>query len=266
MYLDSAVPGHLCGDGARMKILTVDIEMAPNIVHRWQLYGNDTTALTQLVQPQEMMCAAAKWYDIEKPMFYMAPAYAHHMPDEWVLEDLYDAVNLADILVTYNGKKFDIPRLNTAFLEAGFSPPKPYQHIDLYQVVRKEFGNPSNKLDYITNRLLDHGKVSHEGHDLWVEAMMGDPDAWRRMKEYNIGDVMITEELYDYIKGWIPNHPNVLLYDENPGLKACPKCGSSHYQSRGTRQLATGIYNQYQCQQCFGWFRDVKRIDGSTVR
>lgn len=249
-----------------MKILTLDIEMAPNIVHRWQLYGNDTTALTQLVQPQEMMCAAAKWYDIEKPMFYMAPAYAHHMPDEWILEDLYDAVNLADVLVTYNGKKFDIPRLNTAFLEAGFTPPKPYQHIDLYQVVRKEFGNPSNKLDYLTNRLLGHGKVTHEGHDLWVKAMMGDPDAWRRMKEYNIGDVVITEELYDYIKGWIPNHPNVLLYDENPGLKACPKCGSSHYQSRGTRQLATGIYDQYQCQRCFGWFRDVKRIDGSTVR
>ena len=255
-----------------MKILTLDIEMAPNIVHRWQLYGNDTTALSQLVQPQEMMCAAFKWYGEEQVYFIRAPRYETIDNDffdaSWPqgLDTLWTAVNEADAVVTYNGKKFDIPRMNTAFLEAGFKPPSPYAQIDLYQIVKKEFGFPSNKLDYITNRLLGHGKVSHQGHDLWVSAMMGDPDAWALMEEYNRGDVVITEELYDHIKGWIPNHPNVLLYDENPGLKACPKCGSSHYQSRGTRQLATGIYNQYQCQKCFGWFRDVKRVDGASVR
>lgn len=254
-----------------MKILTLDIEMAPNIVHRWQLYGNDTTALSQLVQPQEMMCAAWKWYSEDTVFFARGKAY----PEEYEkrngigsvgTERIWEAVNEADCLITYNGKKFDIPRLNTEFLEAGLGPPRPYQHIDLYQIIKKEFGFPSNKLDYITNRLLGHGKVSHQGHDLWVSAMMGDPGAWALLEEYNRGDVVITEELYDHIKGWIPNHPNVLLYDENPGLKACPKCGSSHYQSRGPRRLATGIYNQYQCQSCFGWFREVKRIDGATVR
>lgn len=249
-----------------MKILTLDIEMAPNIVHRWQLYGNDTTALSQLIVPQEMMCAAWKHYDDSRTQFAVAPAYHKFVPDAFPLEALWEAVDYADALVTYNGKKFDIPRMNTAFLEAGLNPPSPYAQIDLYQVAKKEFGFPSNKLDYITNRLLGHGKVSHQGHDLWVACMMGDPEAWALMEKYNREDVVITEELYDHIKGWIPNHPNVLLYDENPGLRACPKCGSSHYQSRGTRQLATGIYNQYQCQNCFGWFRDVKRIDGATVR
>lgn len=240
--------------------------MAPNIVHRWQLYGNDTTALSQLVQPQEMMCVAAKWHDIEKPMFFMAPAYEKYLPGEWQLKELWDAVNIADCVVTYNGKKFDIPRMNTAFLEAGFQPPKPYAHIDLYQTMRKEFGFPSNKLDYITNRLLGYGKTTHEGHDLWVQCMQGNYEAWLKMREYNINDVVITEQLYDFVKGWIPNHPNVLLYDDNPGLKACPKCGSIEYQHRGTRQLATGIYQQYRCNSCGGWFRDVKRQDGSTVR
>lgn len=249
----------------KLRILTADIEMAPNIVHRWQLWGNDNTALSQLVQPQEMMCASYKWHG-QPAQFIMAPAYHKYMPDEDGLTALWEAFNETDCLITYNGKKFDVPRLNTAFLEAGLAPPRPYAHIDLYQVVRKEFGNPSNKLDYLTNRLLGHGKVAHEGHDLWVKCMMGDADAWQRMKEYNLGDSEITEELYDYVRGWVPNHPNVLLYDENPSLKACPRCGSSHYQSRGTRQLATGIYAQYQCQSCFGWFRETKRTDGATVR
>lgn len=248
-----------------MKILTLDIEMAPNIVHRWQLYGNDTTALSQLIQPQEMMCAAYKWYG-EEPLFVMAPGYQHFMPDEDELIYLWEAVNEADMLITFNGKKFDLPRLNTAFLEAGYGPPKPYAHVDLYQVMRKEFGNPSNKLDYLTNRLLGHGKVEHEGHDLWVKCMMGDVEAWRKMIKYNLGDVVITEELYDYVKGWIPSHPNILLYDELPGQTACPTCGSGNFQRRGPRQLATGIYQQYRCSDCGAWFREVKRLDGATVR
>jgi hypothetical protein len=249
-----------------MKLLTVDIEMAPNIVHRWQLYGNDSTALSQIVQPQEMMCAAWKWGDDSRTQFCMAPAYQKYMPNKFPLDALWEAVDMADAIITYNGKKFDIPRLNTAFLEAGMKPPRPYAQIDLYQVSKREFGFPSNKLDYITNRLLGHGKLSHQGHDLWVACMMGDRDAWETMEKYNREDVVITEELYDYIKAWIPSHPNVLLYGEDPEIRGCPKCGSGHFQSRGTRQLATGIYNQYQCQSCYGWFRDVKRINGSTVR
>lgn len=251
-----------------MRILTVDIEMAPNIVHRWQLYGNDTTGLNQLIQPQELMCVAYKWLGEDEVFFVYGNAY-NHMAEEVYgggLYELWQAINEADCLITYNGKKFDIPRLNTAFLEAGYTPPKPYVHIDLYQVIRKEFGNPSNKLDYITNRLFGHGKISHEGHDLWVKCMMGDADAWRRMKEYNCGDVVITEELYLYVRGWVPGHPNVLLYEELPGQIACPTCGSDNFQRRGPRQLATGIYQQYRCSDCGAWFREVKRIDGTTVR
>lgn len=249
-----------------MKTLTLDIEMAPNIVHRWQLYGNDSTALSQLIVPQEMMCAAWKWYDDSRTQFCVAPAYHDFVPEKWPIEALWEAVDEADTIITFNGKKFDIPRLNTAFLERGLKPPRPYAQIDLYQVFKKEFGNPSNKLDYLTKRLLGHGKVTHQGHDLWVAAMMGDPEAWIKMEEYNRGDVIVTEELYDHVKGWIPAHPNVLLYDENPETKACPTCGSLDYQRRGTRQLATGVYQQYQCNSCYKWFRDVKRITGATVR
>lgn len=248
-----------------MKLLTLDIEMAPNIVHRWQLWGNDSTGLNQIVQPSEMMCAAYKWYGDSEVFFMATPAYERYVSG-WPLEHLHEVVNEADAVITYNGKKFDIPRLNTAFLEAKLPPPQPYAHIDLYQVCRKVFGFPSNKLDYITNKILGVGKTTHTGHDLWVACMAGDPEAWDMMKTYNKNDVVITEQLYDEIKAWIPGHPNALLYDDNPGLKACPRCGSNHYQKRGYARAATGVYQQYQCQTCKGWFRDTKRIDGSSVR
>lgn len=63
-----------------MKTLTLDIEMAPNIVHRWQLYGNDSTALSQLIVPQEMMCAAWKWKTDSRTQFCVAPAYHKYVP------------------------------------------------------------------------------------------------------------------------------------------------------------------------------------------
>jgi predicted RNA-binding Zn-ribbon protein involved in translation (DUF1610 family) len=250
-----------------MKILTVDIETTPNLAHIWRLWGQQNIGLNQLMESSELLCAAYKWHGEDQTYFVYGPSYFHIDPEDgWGLADLYDAVNLADAIVTYNGKKFDIPRLNSAFIENGFDVPAPYQQIDLYQTVKRVFGWPSMKLDYVAGKLLGENKVKHEGHDLWVKCMAGDPEAWARMREYNMQDVVITEKLYDKLLPWIPSHPNVLLYDENPSMRACPRCGSSHYQSRGPRQLATGIYQQYRCNDCGAWFRETKRTDGSTVR
>lgn len=250
-----------------MKLLTVDIETTPNLAHVWQLWGQQNIGLNQLMESSELLCAAYKWHDIDSTFFIYGPNYADVDPGNgWGLSDLYDAINLADAVITYNGKKFDIPRLNSAFIENGFDVPAPYHQIDLYQTVKRVFGWPSMKLDYVAGKLLGENKVKHEGHDLWVKCMAGDPDAWARMREYNMQDVVITEKLYDKLKPWIPNHPNVLLYEENPAFRACPKCGSEHYQKRGFLAKITGTYQKYQCQDCKGWFSDNKRIDGSTVR
>ena len=247
-----------------MKILTLDIETTPNIVHRWQLYGNDTTGLNQLMQPSGLLCAAYKWYGFDEVLYMVADQY-RDKPRYGQLKDLWRAIDDADAVVTYNGKKFDIPRLNTAFIEAELPPPAPYAHIDLYQTIRKTFGFPSMKLDYVSGRLLDSHKTTHQGHDLWVACMMGDPEAWALMEEYNKQDVVLTERLYDKLKPWISGHPNVLLYDENPGQLSCPVCGGRIHR-RGERQLATGIYERYQCTECFAWSKKVKRLDGATVR
>jgi hypothetical protein len=249
-----------------IKLLTLDIETTPNLAHVWQLWGQQHIGLNQLMESSELLCAAWKWQEDSRTQFCVGPSFEQHMPEEWPLAALYEAVDMADAIITYNGKKFDMPRLNSAFIENGFDVPAPYQQIDLYQTVKRVFGWPSMKLDYVAGKLLGENKVKHEGHDLWVKCMAGDPDAWTRMREYNMQDVVITEKLYDKLKSWIPNHPNILLYEENPSFRACPKCGSEHYQKRGFLAKLTGTYQKYQCQECKGWFSDNKRIDGSTVR
>jgi uncharacterized protein YprB with RNaseH-like and TPR domain len=112
-------------------------------------------------------------------------------------------LDLADVVMTWNGRKFDIPHLNREFLGLGFSPPSPYQQIDLYQVVKKNFLFPSNKLQYVSQALGLDGKVAHEGHGLWVACMEGDPEAWALMERYNKQDVWMLEEIYGRVQPWI---------------------------------------------------------------
>lgn len=267
MHLDPAVPGDLYGDGARMsdiKILTLDIEMMPNLVHVWDLRNVHYISPNQVMEYAHFACAAYKFLD-EPIQFVYADRY---MPDysSQGLSHLWKAMDEADAIVTYNGKKFDIPRLNAAFIEAGFNGlPSPYHQIDLFQGIRKTFSWPSLKLDEVSKILLDDHKVAHEGHNLWVRCMAGDLEAWRLFREYCEQDVLLTEKLYLKTRAWLPNHPNVLLYDENPGQLSCPVCGGRIHR-RGERQLATGIYERYQCTECFAWSKKVKRLDGATVR
>jgi hypothetical protein len=249
-----------------LKLLTLDIETTPNLAHVWQLWGQHNVGLNQLMESSELLCAAYKWRGEDETHFISGPSYEQNPGMGRTLKELYEAVCEADAIITYNGKKFDMPRLNSAFIEQGFDVPAPYQQIDLYQTVKRVFGWPSMKLDYVAGKLLGENKVEHEGHGLWVKCMAGDEDAWTRMREYNMQDVVITEKLYDKLMPWIPNHPNVLLYGDDVGGIACTYCHSLDYQQRGTRQLATGLYQQYRCNECGAWFRKTKRIDGSTVR
>lgn len=239
-----------------MRILTLDIETAPAIVYSFGLH-NQNHSIDQIIQSPYMLCFAAKWHDEDEVMFFKGDGMvleAHRLLDE------------ADMVVHFNGNSFDVPHLNREMWLLGLPPYSPFQPIDLLKVFRKQFRFISNKLDHLVQEAGLGHKLQHSGFKMWPQVMNGDPEAWKLFEEYNKTDVVLTEALYDKTLPWIPGHPNVLLYNELPGQIACPTCGSADFQQRGTRQLATGIYQQYQCNTCGAWFRDTKRRDGSTVR
>lgn len=237
--------------------MTLDLELTPNIAHLWQLWGNQNVGLSQLVESQELLCAAWKWRDDSRIQFQRGKRFGGEAQAL-----LYEAVNAADAVVTWNGDKFDIPHLNREFLEHGYSRPKPFVSLDLLKTSRKAFRFPSNKLDYVAGRLLGVGKMAHQGHQLWVDCMAGDEAAWKVMEEYNRKDVYITEQLYDRLLPWITKYPNLRLYDQHEG---CPRCGSNNLHKRGFKATAVSKFQQYQCQDCKSWSYDTKRIDASTM-
>jgi DNA polymerase elongation subunit (family B) len=239
-----------------MKILLLDIETSPNTAHVWGLWQQNVS-INQLMESSYVLCYAAKWLGAEDIYFDSV----HQSKPKTMLKGIHALLDSADAVIHYNGTKFDIPTLNKEFLLTKLLPPSPYKQIDLLRVVRSNFRFPSNKLDYVSQRLGLGKKHSHEGHELWVKCMNGDKDAWKRMEDYNIQDVVLLESLYDNLLPWIKNAPNRNLYQDITG---CPTCGSHHLQKRGTAVSTTGTYQRYQCKDCGSWSQGTKSLKKSV--
>ena len=241
-----------------MKTLLLDIETAPNVCHTWGLWQQNI-GLPQIIKGGYTMCWAAKWLG-EKDIYHMN---IYESSPKQMLKEIHKMLNEADAVIHYNGTKFDIPTLNREFILHGLTPPAPYKQIDLLRTARSQFRFASNKLDYVAQFLGLGAKTRHRGHELWIDCMAKDPDAWAEMAQYNINDVILLEAIYEVLKPWIRNHPNCNLYSE--GSHVCPNCGGVHLQKRGTSYTISGRYQRYQCKECGSWSRNVKKIATSVA-
>lgn len=241
-----------------MRTLTLDIETSPNLAYVWKLW-KENIPLARLTDSGEVLCVSYKWHGKGRPQNLSA----HRHGRAGMLQGVRDLLDQADAVVTYNGNSFDLPWLNGEFVREGILPPSPYQRIDLYRAVRRQFRFPSNKLEYVASELLGEGKVKHEGFELWTKCLAGDDAAWRRMIRYCNGDVALTERLYDHLLAWLPGHPNVGLYDASEML-ACPRCGGSEIHRDGYYKSASRVYQRWQCAEGH-WFRSTRCIAGTTA-
>lgn len=232
-----------------MKLLTIDIETMPHLGYFWDRWKQDIN-MVQIKEFKKVACFAAKWLDDDEIFYYSE----FHDGREEMIRQAYRLMNEADVVVTYNGKTFDVPHLETEMILLDPSMvPSPYRHIDLYQVVKQRFKFPSNKLNDVSDSLNIGRKVSHSGFQLWIDCMNGNIEAWSKMREYNKQDVVLTEELYVVLRPWIKTHPNIAAFSEDE-VEGCTRCGSVNYQRRGTYATSFGTKQQFWCKDCGGWF------------
>lgn len=232
-----------------VKILTLDIELAPNLATIWSLF-NITVGINQLVETSRVLCVSAKWYGSKKTMFF----------SEWtngqkgMLKAVHDLLCEADAVIGYNTERFDLPLLQREFIKAGMPPPPPVKHIDLLKVVKKQFRFTSNKLAHVAEQLGLPHKDDVGGHSTWLAVMNGNRQARNRMRAYNIQDVIVTEALYEKLFPWIHTLPNRGLFDTTRPV--CPACGSHHIQRRGHTRTKTASYRRFVCLDCKTWSRE----------
>ena len=240
---------------SEMRTLLIDIETSPNTALIFDLWDQNVS-LNQLLDTTVMLCFAAKWLDKKGMEFYSV-----HQDRDAMIENAWRLLDEADVVMHYNGRRFDIPHLNREFVERGWGPPSPFQQVDLLSTVKQRFKFPSNKLEYVSRALGLEGKVKHEGFSLWVKCMDGDAAAWKRMERYNRRDVQLLEDLYHSLQPWVLNHPARTLFTEGAG---CPTCGAAleSVERAGRYNTKTRTYRQYRCVECGSYFRSTRSERG----
>lgn len=235
------------------KILYLDLETAPKLAYVWRFWKENVGA-KQVVEHGHIMSFAAVWNDDGLAIY----EENRGQDDSEITAKLIKLLDEADIVIGHNVDKFDCNTINGRALVLGIKPPSPYKIVDTYQVAKKHFKFESNSLEYLAI-VLDcaHKKEQHAnfpGFVLWLECIKGNPLAWKEMKLYNIMDSFVVRDVYKKMRPWIPNHPNIGVFNEG-GEPACPKCGSHHIQRRGYSYTQVSKFQRFVCMDCGGWSR-----------
>ena len=134
---------------------------------------NQNISLSQLIEPSRVLSVAAKWLHEKKVMFFSE----HHDGHDVMVQKVWELYDEADMVVTYNGVRFDNPHLMREFLLAGLGKPSPWQDVDLLNVAKSQFKFASNKLAFVTEAVGLPTKLETGGQQLWNRVLDGDEKA-----------------------------------------------------------------------------------------
>ncbi len=188
-----------------------------------------------------------------------------------VVVDTIRAINKADVIVTFNGKKFDVKKLNTRALFWGFPPIAYPKHIDLMQDAKRLFKFPSNSMQNISLYLGEEGKIATGGSRLWERCAEWEDyetcdAALEEMLKYGKQDIDATRDLHRRFLGWSKNTPNIgmitkSINGEKDGLK-CVHCGSDDViMEDKVGYTAMSTFDLYRCGESS--CRGVSRVNAS---
>ena len=224
------------------RILTIDIERAPGTAHFYDA-RTDYIAPRSVVEYPRTICFAARWYGHKRPIFA-----AEWIDRDAMIRKSWELYDQADVVYTYNGKRFDDKHLQGDWIMAGLAPPRPWKAVDLFAVVKANFAFEHKSLDAVSRRLGRPGKVHSFNMQMAIDACNGDRAAQRMMRIYNVGDIELTEWLADRLRGWITTHPHVGTFGDDV---RCNQCGGDDLTLQPTRYRAVLIdYALYRCDAC----------------
>lgn len=191
----------------------------------------------------------------------LSPEDVEGSNDLMVVVDSIKAIEKADLLVSFNGKRFDVPLLKTRALLHGLPPIKFPPHLDLMQEAKKNFRFPSNSMQNISLYLGEHGKLATSGRNLWERCYHHEnhtdcDEALSQMLEYGLQDIDATRDLHKRLQGWFKSPVNIgLITKEINGVNTkdnhellCPHCSSKDVDKIGSKAYTnSSAFEIYRC-------------------
>jgi DNA polymerase elongation subunit (family B) len=199
---------------------------------------------------------AAKWLDHDEVMVKdLRDFKKSYKAEPWdstqLLAALADVIDQSDMVVTFFGKGFDWPMVQTPLTKVNRFL-KPVPHIDLYYVNKLHHKIGRGSLDAALTYFELEEQKFHLSPLVWRKAMRGNSEAMDLLKERCASDVRATEYLYLKLRPLIQGHPRLAAGDK---VIFCNKCGSKT-ERRGTYVTSAGrIRQRVKCTslECGGW-------------
>lgn len=231
-------------------ILILDIETSPLLAYVWQTQVWNARVPHDFVATEWFMLTwAAKWlFDDTIMSDKLTKQEVLNEDDSRITKSIWKLLDEADIVITHNGKKFDIPNLNTRFLFNNMKPTSPYRQIDTKIVASREFGFTHNSLTAI-GEVLGLGSKIDTDFELWKACIHGNDKALKDMETYNKQDVKLLEDVYLELLPWIRSHPNIGVFMES-GISVCANCGDDNIKENGFYYTNVSKFQAYECNNC----------------
>lgn len=251
---------------SRPRVLTLDLERLPGRFTRDIWEGRDLARVNYLHPDRwdelpSTLCASWKWHG-QRAVGFVA---AWEDPDPFhVARTMWQVIDEADVVVTYNGRRADLKWLRQDWAQADLPATTPYRDVDLFLVARREFAFESKSLAHLCQRLGLPGKHGRYNADEARAAAAGDGPERRRLVRYNKQDSRITESVFDRLRPYVRGI-NFGLYREDEA-RCCPSCGHDILEPAGFATTAVTRFPTFRCAACGSVSRGKHRAASVPLR
>jgi uncharacterized protein YprB with RNaseH-like and TPR domain len=236
------------------KIMVYDIETSRSEAKIWWT-GKQYINYKQITKQPSIITIAWKW--LGEDQVYNLEWDKDHS-DEQMMRDFLLEYNKADMIIGFNNDNFDNRWINARAMKYGLEVNTFVKSMDLMKQEKRLFRMLSYSMDFTSLFAKVERKQTHEGIKMWDMIEDGTPEEQReyldKMLQYNIGDIVTTEELYLRLTPYLRHktHFGVLNGEEK---WTCPNTGSREVEFHGRTVTPAGTIQII-----------MKAQDGSTYK
>jgi len=221
------------------RILTYDIETSRSKADLWWT-GKQYVGHHQISENPRIISIAWKWMD-EDAVEYVT--WDDDKDDKKLLVEFLKHYNKADMVIGQNNDRFDNRWVNARAAFHNLEVNTFVKSFDIMKQTKRLFRLPSYSMAFIAKFFGLTLKQSHEGIHMWDMIEKGTDlekqEYLAKMVEYNIGDIITTEEIYYKLRRYMGHKVHFGVFNGQEKY-TCPDSGSTDVELYKTTYTTAG--------------------------
>lgn len=226
----------IAGKSSVGKTMVYDIETSLVRIEHWgtgKTYINHNQ-LTQGIEGETRIISIAWKYVGEDEVYALT---WDDGCDKEMMREFMNYYNACDMVIGQNNNSFDNKLVATRAAKHGFPLNRFVKSFDIYRKVKSVLKLQSYSMAYMAKFFGLTLKQSHEGIRMWKMIQYGTPsekkEYLKKMVDYNIGDIVTTEELYMKLRPYMGTVSHFGVKEGKPRW-SCPVSGSENVRLHNT--------------------------------